>query len=157
MRGSEFVFDGVNALYYDFNKISLNRSKPYIDSSKWLKNRKATVNPNNKDDRCFQYALTVALNHEQIKKDPQRIIKIKPFIDQYNWKEIDFPPHSKNWKKFESNNKSIAFNILYVPRNTEKIRHAYKSKLNLKRENKVTLLMITDDGEKWHYLAVKRL
>ena len=143
MRGSEFVFDGVNALYYDFNKISLNRSKPYIDSSKWLKNRKATVNPNNKDDRCFQYALTVALNHEQIKKDSQRIMKIKPFIDQYNWKEIDFLPHSRN--------------ILYVPRNTEKIRHAYKSKLNLKRENKVILLMITDDGEKWHYLTVKRL
>ena len=148
MRGSEFVFDGVNALYYDFNKISLNRSKPYIDSSKWLKNRKATVNPNNKDDRCFQYALTVALNHEQIKKDPQRIIKIKPFIDQYHWKEIDFLPHSKNWKKSESNNKSIALNILYVPRNTEKIRHAHKSKLNLNCENKVTLLMITDDGEK---------
>ena len=25
MRGSEFAFDGVNALYYDLNKISLNR------------------------------------------------------------------------------------------------------------------------------------
>ena len=33
----------------------------------------------------------VALNYEQIKKDQQRISKIKPFIDQYNWKEIDFP------------------------------------------------------------------
>ena len=27
--------------------------------------------------------------------------KIKPFIDQYNWKEIDFLSHSKDWKKFE--------------------------------------------------------
>ena len=26
MRGSEFVFDGVNALHYDLNKISLNRA-----------------------------------------------------------------------------------------------------------------------------------
>ena len=57
-------------------------------------------------------------------KDPQRISKIKPFIDQYNWKEIDFPSHSKDWKRFESNNNSIALNILYVPHNTEKI---YKS------------------------------
>ena len=38
--------------------------------------------------------------------------------------------------------------------NTEKIRHAYKSKYNLTRENQVILLMITD-GEKGHYLAVK--
>ena len=41
-----------------------------------------------------------------------------------------------------------------MPHNTEKIRHAYKSKYNLIRESQITLLMITD-GEKWHYLAVK--
>ena len=82
-------------------------------------------------------------------------MKIKPFIDQYNWKEIDFPSHSKDWKKFELNNKSIALNILFVPYNTEKIRFACKSKHNFKRENQVILLMITD-GKKWHYLTVKR-
>ena len=43
-----------------------------------------------------------------------------------------------------------------MPYYTEKIRHAYKSKCNLTRENQVILLMIAD-GEKWHYLAVKRL
>ena len=145
------------ALYHDLNKISLNRGKSYIDSPGWLKNKKATINPKNNDDKCFQYALIVALNHKQIKKNPQRIAKNRPFIDHYNWKEIDFPSHSKDWKKFESSNKSIALNILYVPRNTKEIRHAYKSKHNLKRENQVTLLMITDDGEKRHYLAVKSL
>ena len=43
-----------------------------------------------------------------------------------------------------------------MPHDIEEIRHAYKSKHNLKRENQVILLMITD-SEKWHYLAVKRL
>ena len=43
-----------------------------------------------------------------------------------------------------------------MPYGTEEIRHAYKSKHNLKRENQVILLMITDT-EKWHYLAVKKL
>ena len=91
-----------------------------------------------------------------MKKNPQRIPNIKPFIDQYNWKEIDFPSHSKDWKKFEQNNKTIALNILFVPHNTEKIRLAYKSKHNFKRENQVILLMITD-GKKFHYLTVKSL
>ena len=86
----------------------------------------------------------MALNHEQIKKDPQRITKIKPFIDQYNWKKVNFPSHKKDWKKFELNNKSIALNMLYVPHNAEEIRHAYKSKYNLNRENKIILLIITD-------------
>ena len=93
---------------------------------------------------------------KKLKKDPQRISKVKPFIDQCDWREIDFPSQGKDWKTSESNNKSDTLNILYVPHNTEKIRHAYKSKYNLTRENQVILLMITD-GEKWHYLAVKKL
>ena len=105
--------------------------------------------------QCFQYAVTLALNLDKIRKNSQRISKIKPFIDQYNWKDIDFPAVSKDWKKFELNNE-IALNILYVPHNTRKIHVAYKSKHNLTRENQIILLMITD-GEKWHYLTVKNL
>ena len=86
MSGSEFVFDAVNVLYYDLNKISLNRGGSYIDSPKWLKYKKATIIPKNEDSKCFQYALTVALNFEQIIDHPERIANIKPFIDQYNWK-----------------------------------------------------------------------
>ena len=147
MRGSKFVFDNVDSLYYKLHKISLNRGGSYIDSPKLLKNKKATINPKNNDDKCFQYAIIVALNHEQIKKDPQRITKIKSFIDQCNGKEIDFPSHKKDWNEFEKNNKTIALNILYVPHNTEEIIHAYKSKHDLKHENQVILLMITE-GEK---------
>ena len=68
----------------------------------------------------------------------------------------EFPSHSIDWKKLELNNKSTALNILYVPHNIKKIRHAYKSKHNLKRKNQVILLMISDD-KKLHYLAVKSL
>ena len=155
MKGSEFEFDGVSFLYYDFNKISLNRGGSYIDSPKWLKDKKSTINPKNNDGKCFQYAVTLALNLDKIKKDPQRISKIKPFIDQYNWKDIDFPSTSKDWRKFKLNNK-IALNILYIPHNTRKINVAYKSKQNLTCDKQVILLMITD-GEKWHYLVVKNL
>ena len=155
MRGSDFEFDGVNFLYYDFNEISLNRGESYIDSPKWLKDKKSTINPKNNDDKCFQYAITLALNLDKIKRDSQRISKIKPFINQYNWKDIDFPATSKDWRKFESNNK-VALNVLYVPHNTRKIQVAYKSKQNLTCDKQVILLMITD-GEKWHYLTVINL
>ena len=154
MKGSEFEFDGVNFLYYDFNKISINRVGSYIDSPKWLKDNKSTINLVNNAYKCFQYAVTLALNLDKIRKNPQRISKIKP-TDQYNWKNIDFPATSKYWKNFELNNE-IALNILYVPHNTRKIHGAYKSKHNLTSENQIILLMITD-GESWHYLTVKKL
>ena len=71
-------------------------------------------------------------------------------------KEIDFPSYKKGWKEFDKNNKTIALNILYISYTTEEIKHAYMSKHNLKHENQVIFLMITD-GEKWHYLAVEKL
>ena len=136
--------------------MSLNKGGSYIDSSEQLKNKKATISLKNKDDKCFQYAVAVALNNEQIKSHPKRISKNKPFIDQYNWKETSFLSTKEDWKEFELNNKSIALNILLVPYNTEQIRLAYNSKYNTKRKNQVMLLMITD-GKKWHYFAVKKL
>ena len=155
MKGSDFAFDGVNFFYYDFNKTSINRGGSYIDSPQWLKNKKSTINPKNNDDKCFQYAITLALNLNSIDNHPKRISKIKPFINRYNWKDIDFPAMSKDWKKFESNNE-IALNILYLPHDTKKINIAYKSKHNLTREKKVILLMISN-GEKWNYLVIKNL
>ena len=80
LRGSDFVFDGVNFLYYDFNKISISRGGSYIDSPKWLKNKKSTINPKNNDYKCFQYAVTLALNLDKINKNSQRISKIKPLL-----------------------------------------------------------------------------
>ena len=118
MRESEFVPDSIDLLYYHLQKIGLKRGGSYIDSPEWLKNKKATINTENNDDNCFQYALTVALNHQNIGKNPQIITKIKSFIDRYNWKETDFASHSKVWKKFEQNNKTIALNILFAPHNT---------------------------------------
>ena len=155
MKGSEFEFDGANFLYYDFNKISINRGGSYIDSPKWIKNKKSTTNPKNNDYKCFQYAVTLALNLDRIDSHPERISTIKPFTEQYNWKEIDFQSTSKNWKNFELNNE-ISLNILYVPHNTIKIQVAYKSKHNLTREKQVILLMISN-GENWHYLVIKNL
>ena len=51
-------------------------------------------------NKCFQYAVAVALSYEEIKEDPQRITKIKPFINKYKWEGINFPLEKDDWKKF---------------------------------------------------------
>ena len=75
MRGSEFEFDGIHLLYYDFNKISLNRGGSYVESAKWIKDKKSTINPKNNDYKSFQYAVTVALNRDKIKKTLKEYLK----------------------------------------------------------------------------------
>ena len=53
----------------------------------------------------------------------------------YNWEGINFPSRSKEWQKFEENNGTIALNILYVEKFTNKISVAYKSNI-IKAKNK---------------------
>ena len=144
MKGSDFIFNGVNYLFYDLNRITISKGGSYIESPKWLKDKKCTINQKNIDNKRFQYATTLALNFNNVDKHHQRISKIKPFINNYNWNNINFPTAKKDWNKFELNNKNVALNILYVPFNTKKIEIAYKSKYNLIRDNQIILLMISN-------------
>ena len=93
MKESQFV---LYLLYYSLHKISLNREGSYIKTPSLLKNKRATINPKNKDNECFKYATTAALNHEKIKNHPEKISNPRRFPDQYNWEGIEFPSHSKD-------------------------------------------------------------
>ena len=158
MRGSSFTFERVDLLVYYLHKISLNKGSSYLNSPIWLKNKGATIDPKNtEDNECFKYAIIAALHHQEIRRIPQRTSKFKPFIDNYNWKDMEFPSHSTDSRKFEQNNKAIALNILFAPHNTKQIRAACVSKYNDERDNQVNLLMITNNDKDWHYLAIKSI
>ena len=273
-RGSKFIPDSVELLYYHFQRIDIRRAESYIISPDWIASKKATINPKNeKDNECFKWSIIAGLNYnkinekylkkieklkrvdidlsshqrdwekfeqennsialnvlfvsynseeiklayksnynkrknqvilliindneanncyyfavknlseinslgwlkgkkeaiinndnsfqntlnyQNIKTNPERISKLKPYINKYNWEGVEFPAGPKDWIKFEQNNKTIALNILFIPHNTETIRIAYRSEHNNKRKKLVILLMITD-GKKWHYLAITNL
>ena len=81
----------------------------------WLDKKKATINfINEKDNKCFQYTVTVALNYEEIKNDSQRITIINPFINKYNGEGKNYPSGKNDWKKIDKSNVTIALNDLYA-------------------------------------------
>ena len=118
--GSNFIFESVDLLYYSLHKIGLKRGESYIKSSEWLINTRATIDAKNNDGNCFQYAMIVALNHQNVGNNPEKISKNKPFINQYNWKDIDIKEHQKDkkkltdWKKFEEEDLKNLKTISYL-------------------------------------------
>ena len=62
-----------------------------------------------------------------------------------------------DWKNFEENKKETALNVLFIRYNKKEIEVAYTLKYNYKCKKQVILLMITDNGNRWHFLAVKSL
>ena len=119
-----------------FNYYIINVIKQIFD---WIKNKRAAKNPINKiDNKCFQYAVIVALNHEEIWKNPKRITKINPFLNKYKWKGINVPSEKDARKRIEKNNFRIALNVLY----------SKKGKIYLKSWK--TSYSFQDSEEKWH-------
>ena len=128
--------------YYYFAVENLSE----LNSSKWIRCKKAAIINSDND---FKNALDDALNYQNIEKDPQRISKLKSYINKYNWEGIEFPAGPKDCEKFEWNNKTTPLNMLFIPHNKETIKVPYKSEYKNKHKKQVIFLMITD-GKKWH-------
>ena len=149
-RGSEFIPDSVELLYYHFQRIDIRRAESYIMSPDWIASKKATINPKNeKYNKYFQWPIISGLNYKTKEKELEKILKFKRV-------DTDFSIYQREWEEFEQNNTSVALNILFVPHNSEEIKLTYKSNYN-KRKNQVILLMINGEANNCYYFAVKNL
>ena len=134
--GSNYSFDYVDMSAVHVHEIELKRGSSYIDSPTWTKNKHATINPKNtKDNKSFQYAIIAAIHNQFTGPHPEIISKLRPYIDNYKWKDINFPAGPDDWRTSERNNKDVALNIYFVPYNKEKINIAYVSDHNRTRKN----------------------
>ena len=97
------VFKGFCSMY------NIDSTRETVDDSTFIETP-GQINPQNNDNKCFQYFITTYLSDKEIKCHPERISKIKPFINSLNWKSIN-PPQEQVYQQFEMN-KSIALNIL---------------------------------------------
>ena len=75
-------------------------------------------------------------------------------VSKLNWSHIDFPASYKDYAIFEKLNEDIALNVLYVPFNQKPIYSEYISSRNYSAKKQITLLKVTDNKEKWHFLAL---
>ena len=96
-----------------------------------------------------------SLYHDQLGSNPERITeKLSIYTQAFNWDETDFPASYEDYAIFEKLNEDIALNILYVPFNKKDIHPEYISERNFTTKKQIILLKITDNKDKWHFLAI---
>ena len=135
---------------YKLHRVRLRRGGSYVKSPEQLANKKATINPENKNDNeCFRRSTISALNYNEIMKK-----EFKNIFKKIKHEDKKFSSQKRNWENFEQNYVSIALNVLFAPQNSEEITLVYKSEHNYNRENNALFLLINDD-EKYYYFAVK--
>ena len=155
---SGFTLDKIMHLYINFHRLVLTGGSSYIELPEWIKSKEAVINPQNKDEECFKWAVIEALHQEDIKHHPERISLLRPYEIQYNWKVLEFPVSIKKIEKFQKDNPGIAVNVLFSNKKSPRkdIYTVHRSEHNVKCKKHVNLLMI-EDGEKRHYTAIKNI
>ena len=96
----------------------------------------------------LKYVLVVALHHERILNNLQRISKNEPSAGQYIWRKKKFPAKSKDWEKTEKNNAHDTFNICFINNpdgNVLETKQEYKYNLKIKKRG--TLQKILNEGK----------
>ena len=154
LANSRFRFDEVLFLDVNFCQLNLAQGSSFLPLPDRMSAKKAVTYPKNEnDEECFKRAVTAALHHLEIKSHAERISHLGKYVNNYDWSELKFPLAIKNIDKFEKNS-DISINVLGI--NGKDIHIQRKSKYDV-RKKVVLHLLLTADGERRHYTAIKSL
>ena len=128
--------------------LNKNNKSTYVETPKCIRFKKAVLNPKSNDNKSFQYSITLSLYHKEIGNNFDRITKINPYANNFNWNNINFPPVNQDYETFETNNENISLNIYQF--NNEKISQIYKSNYDKKQVN----LLLPENKQ---YVCIKNL
>ena len=107
------------------------KGSSYISLPDWISNKKAIVNIQNKDEKCFLLCVLRCLHVK--KRDEERLVDLKKYENSLNTEGIDFPMKLKHIYKFEKLNPSLpGINVFPVSDNKKfyPLRMAEKDCLN---------------------------
>ena len=152
-EGSGWVFVEIENLTLHTSIWNPINAGSYIDLPKELKNRKAIINMQNEDDKCFLWCVLRVLNPKD--KNAERVDKdLKSKQDTLNMEGISYPVDFRGIDRFEKQNPEISISLLGY----NKDERVYPLKLSKYTGNKhdITLLLIKD-GDNSHYCLVKNI
>ena len=156
-NGSMWNFVKGIRIVLDINKIKPLKASSWIPLPKGIKNKKAVINPENYDQKCFLWCVGIhkILEKSQNLRNPGRITKkLKNEIENFNLNGMEFPCGFRDIDKFEKNNK-ISINLFGYDEKTNDIDILRVSK-EKQNEKHVDLLLINNENGK-HYCLIKNL
>ena len=123
MQGSNWKFKRVVNLDINTAEYKPLRGSSYIPLPDDLAKKEAIINMQNKDDQCFKWCITRALN--PVNRDSQRTTKIlRKQSENLNWTNINFPVRLSDIDKFEKNKEGIKVNVFRYDGKIYPLRHS---------------------------------
>ena len=159
LRGSGFKIVGIKKIVMHLNKYTPARGASYIPLPEWISNKKACINIQNDDSKCFQYAVQCGVYDIHKIAHPERMSHYKKLNDDLMVWNIPFPPTNSQIDKFEhENNNTVSINVYReseVMPDCPKFIIAHRLTKIPCAKYHVDLLLITDDSGKSHYVYIR--
>jgi hypothetical protein len=149
LKGSGFALERINYIDLNISSYKPLSGSSYVELPKFIQNKKACINVQNKDNKCFQWAVLSGLHPTE--KDAYRTSKYTEYIENYNWEDIQFPTAINNISKFEKNN-NVSINVYTIDKYNNIIPIKF-CKIIL--EKHINLLLIKTLDENYHYCWIK--
>jgi len=152
--GSGWSFERVESIFVEITQFQPLGGAGHIDLPADLAAKKGVVNPKNKDNECFRWAILSALH--PVSQDAQRISKYQQYYDTLNFKDIEFPVQADEivLQRFERQNPSIA---LCISEWKGKLSPVYVTDKEIAEGRQMIDLLLISDGEKQHYCWIKNM
>ena len=178
-KGSGWSLKCILHLVVNINKYNAMRVASYIPLPKDIKDKRACINVNNDDDKCFMWSVLAGLHKDF--KNPQNYSHYKKYVNKLNFDGIEFPVKLKDIPKFEQQN-DVSINCYILKKmckgqDIDKIYHevspVHNTQVRDKKSKHINLLLIQDyyvleNGEdlcyndnedfslpKYHYVLIK--
>ena len=151
-EGSGWEVEKIELVYVNVARFQPLCGGTYLPIPTKLKNKKAVMNVQNKDNECLKWAVRSAMFPPPEGKNPNRPSSY-PVNDGINWSGIVFPTPVKQIDKLEAQNENLAINVFGWENDCVIVHRISKKEKSVPRIN----LMLIESGEKQHYCFVKRV
>lgn len=166
-RGSGWTLTSVDQLLVEIDRYSPLRGSSLIPLPKFIAKKKAIVNVENYDGKCFQWAILAGIHKF---KNANRVQNYMPYKDSLNFRGISFPVAESDFHKFERQN-HISINVFILNETTDEkfdvapiyiTRNKQKKHVNLLRLQTEMLpdpknIARTHVEYRYHYCTIKNL
>lgn len=158
----------IESIRIDFREVNPAGTRSFIETPIYFKNKRCAINPKNKDNKCFKYALVMPINRNKLSSsDPGAISKkFKQLCKNYNWEGINFPPTTRDYNLSETNNPNVALVLFEYEGDDDdgKITDTRISKYVGQRKHQGELLIIRENNKediestmKKHFLTITKV
>ena len=153
LKGSGWEFEKVLAVNVNIIRYTPTIGGSYIPLPKELSSTKAIINPINKDDKCFMWAVLAALY--PVASHPERVANYYKYEKLFDWSCVSFPTTIDQIECFEQKHDDISINVYRYDNKKKQVSPCRLSK-SIKTEKHINLLLLEDDeNEKSHYTFIK--